>query len=72
MRSLLPLIVVLAATPAHLVAQQATDLIRLQDEAAALERKYLQINTTNPPGNESRTMQLFAGLPRARWLSRSR
>jgi len=53
---------VLAITPAPIAAQQTADLIRLQDEAVALVRKYLQINTTNPPGNESQAMQFFARL----------
>jgi len=62
MRLSLSLIVVLAASSSRLVAQQGTELAKLQDEAVQRGREYLQINTTNPPGNENRTMQFFARI----------
>src|SRR6266567_4103366 len=46
----------------RLPAQQSPELARLQDEAVQRVREYLQINTTNPPGNENRTMQFFARI----------
>src|SRR5439155_261410 len=46
----------------RLLAQQSPELARLQDEAVQRVREYLQINTTNPPGNENRTMQFFARI----------
>jgi acetylornithine deacetylase/succinyl-diaminopimelate desuccinylase-like protein len=62
MRASLPFIVVLAALSPRLVAQQTAELAKLQDEAVQRGREYLQINTTNPPGNENRTMQFFARI----------
>ncbi|MDY7041991.1 MAG: M20/M25/M40 family metallo-hydrolase [Chloroflexota bacterium] len=38
------------------------------DEAAQLLSRYLQINTTNPPGNESRAAEFLAALLRERGL----
>jgi acetylornithine deacetylase/succinyl-diaminopimelate desuccinylase-like protein len=52
----------LAAHPQHLAGQQSTELSKLQDEAVQREREYLQINTTNPPGNEDQTMRFFARI----------
>ena len=46
----------------RLLAQQSPELARLQDEAVQRVREYLQINTTNPPGNENRTMRFFARI----------
>ena len=62
MRASLPVIIVLALCSSPLVAQQAAELAKLQDEAVQRGREYLQINTTNPPGNENRTMQFFARI----------
>jgi acetylornithine deacetylase/succinyl-diaminopimelate desuccinylase-like protein len=62
MRWSLPLLVGFAAASSRLAAQQAADLSKLQDEAVQRGREYLQINTTNPPGNENRTMQFFARI----------
>jgi acetylornithine deacetylase/succinyl-diaminopimelate desuccinylase-like protein len=53
---------VLGSGVAPLFARQQTALARLQDEAVQREREYLQINTTNPPGNETRTMEFFARI----------
>jgi len=43
-------------------AQQTADLARLQDDAVRRTVEYLRINTTNPPGNESRTVAFFARI----------
>lgn len=55
-------LVVALASVSRLSAQQPAEVARLQDEAVQRERAYLQINTTNPPGNENRTMQFFARI----------
>ncbi len=47
--------------PASLRAQ-APDTAKMADEALRLEREYLRINTTNPPGNEVQTMRFFASI----------
>lgn len=47
---------------ARLGAQAPTDISRLQDEAVQRTREYLAINTTNPPGNEARSMEWFARI----------
>jgi acetylornithine deacetylase/succinyl-diaminopimelate desuccinylase-like protein len=62
MRLSLSVIVVLAASSSRLAAQQGAELAKLQEEAVQRGREYLQINTTNPPGNENRTMQFFARI----------
>ncbi len=41
---------------------QAPDTAAMADEAVRLAREYLQINTTNPPGNEVQTMRFFARI----------
>ena len=51
----------LAAAPS-LHGQQGIDLGKLEDEAVQRAQEYLRINTTNPPGNEDRTMQFFARI----------
>lgn len=51
-----------AAAPLALAAQQPVDLAKLQDEAVRRTQEYLRINTSNPPGNEDRTMQWFARI----------
>jgi acetylornithine deacetylase/succinyl-diaminopimelate desuccinylase-like protein len=55
---LLPLLLA-AATPLN---GQRIDLAKLQDEAVQRAQEYLRINTTNPPGNEDRTVQFFARI----------
>ena len=49
---------VIAAAP----GPQDADLVRLQDEAVERTVEYLRIDTTNPPGNESRGMEFFARI----------
>ena len=63
-RAVLPSLVLALALPfaSRLTAQQAAEPNRLQDEAVQRARAYLQINTTNPPGNEDRTMRFFARI----------
>lgn len=46
------------------VHAQEPDWNRAGDEAVALLSEYLRIDTTNPPGNESRSAQFFARLLR--------
>jgi acetylornithine deacetylase/succinyl-diaminopimelate desuccinylase-like protein len=41
---------------------QALDLERLENEAVTRLRSYLQIDTTNPPGNEVRAAEFFAEI----------
>ena len=48
--------------PALARAQQPVDMRALQDEAVANLEQYIRINTTNPPGNEVRTMKFFADI----------
>ncbi|MCG6955270.1 MAG: M20/M25/M40 family metallo-hydrolase [Gemmatimonadetes bacterium] len=43
-------------------AQQPVDMTKLQDEAVSRIEQYIQINTTNPPGNEDQTMKFFARI----------
>ncbi len=43
-------------------AQAAVNFDRLGDEALRLTQEYLRINTTNPPGNETRTAAFFAKI----------
>ncbi len=45
-----------------LCAQQRVDRTRLQDEAVQRTVEYLRINTTNPPGNEDKTMAFLARI----------
>ncbi len=45
----------------HLAAQQV-DIAALQDEAVEHALEYLRIDTTNPPGNESRAVAFFARI----------
>jgi acetylornithine deacetylase/succinyl-diaminopimelate desuccinylase-like protein len=54
------LAVLLATSPAMLSAQ--VDMEALQDEAVAWLQEYIQINTINPPGNESRGAAFFAAI----------
>lgn len=51
-------------TPAGIApaAAQEVDLERLQDEAVQRTQEYLRIDTTNPPGNESRAVEFFARI----------
>jgi len=49
-----------AVAPAH--AQPASDLSTLQDEAVSRLQQYIRIDTSNPPGNETKTMQFFADI----------
>lgn len=50
------------SSPVRLPAQAPIDTTRLEDEAVRRTQEYLRINTTNPPGNEDRTMQFFARI----------
>jgi len=50
----------LAAAPAR--AAEDIDWDAVGDEAVELLRQYLQIDTTNPPGNEIAAAEFFAGL----------
>ncbi len=43
-------------------AQQRVDARRLEDETVQRTVEYLRINTTNPPGNEDKTMAFFARI----------
>lgn len=43
-------------------AQQSVDFAKLGDEAVRLTQEYLRINTTNPPGNETRGAAFFARI----------
>ena len=61
-RSCLVVTTVLAACAAPLFAQASSEVTRLQDEAVQRARAYLQINTTNPPGDEVQTMRFFARI----------
>lgn len=45
-----------------LVAASLSAQTSLEDEAVQRTIEYLRINTTNPPGNEDRTMQFFARI----------
>ena len=40
-------------------AQPAADWKILEEEAVALLSRYIQVNTTNPPGNEIQAAQFF-------------
>jgi acetylornithine deacetylase/succinyl-diaminopimelate desuccinylase-like protein len=53
--------VLLALATAHPVAAQ-TDHRALQDETVTRLQEYLRIDTTNPPGNETRGVEYLAGL----------
>lgn len=53
---------ILFMVAAPLAAQGRPDLAKLQDEAVQRAEEYLRINTTNPPGNEDRTMKFFARI----------
>lgn len=59
----------LAAASSVVRAQQAVDMTKLQDEALSRIEQYIRINTTNPPGNEDRTMQFFARIFTAEGVS---
>ncbi len=48
-----------AVAPAY---GQRDDLARLESDAVAHLRAYLQVNTINPPGNESRAVAFFAQI----------
>ncbi len=54
--------IVLVLGPRTLSGQSARDLTPLQDEAVRRTKEYLAINTTNPPGNEARSMEWFAKI----------
>jgi acetylornithine deacetylase/succinyl-diaminopimelate desuccinylase-like protein len=43
-------------------AERAVDIGSLEKEAVERARQYLQINTTNPPGNEDQTTAFFAHI----------
>ena len=45
-----------------LCCADSRDLSALQDEAVRRTKEYLQINTTNPPGNEVASMEWFAKI----------
>jgi acetylornithine deacetylase/succinyl-diaminopimelate desuccinylase-like protein len=51
----------LAASGSRLGAQ-SPDTAAMADEALRMARDYLQLNTTNPPGNEVRTMRYLASV----------
>ena len=53
-------VLVLAFLPSALAAQRPVDQGRLQDETVERVRAYLRLDTTNPPGNESRAVEFFA------------
>lgn len=63
-RRILPIairVVALAAAAAQpLAAQQGTPA--LGDEAVARAQEYIRINTTNPPGNETKAVDFFARI----------
>jgi len=59
-RSLVALLLLTALAPGAAVAQTpAPDWPRLEGEAVALLSRYVQIDTTNPPGNETPAAELF-------------
>ncbi|MEP6905041.1 MAG: M20/M25/M40 family metallo-hydrolase [Gemmatimonadales bacterium] len=49
-----------AIAPLHAQASRNTD--KLGDEVVARTQEYIRINTTNPPGNESKTTEFFARI----------
>ncbi len=51
-----------AALSTALSANDDVRLGRLQDDGVRLLQEYLQIDTTNPPGNESRAVEFFARI----------
>jgi acetylornithine deacetylase/succinyl-diaminopimelate desuccinylase-like protein len=50
---------------APLIAQSPVEQSGLQDQAVQHLLEYLQIDTTNPPGNEQRTVEFFARILKA-------
>ena len=52
----------LLGAASSLEAQQPIDLNALQDDAVTRLQQYIRIDTSNPPGNESKTMQFFADI----------
>ncbi len=52
----------LLAAIGSLARAQSIDMPKLQDDAVRRTREYLQINTTDPPGNEVETMRWFAHI----------
>lgn len=48
--------------PSSSFGQPPIDMRALQDEAVATLERYIRVNTTNPPGNEDRTMAFFADI----------
>ncbi len=62
MNKLLALLVFVAATAA---GAAEVDVPRLQGEAVDRLQQYLRIDTTNPPGNETRGVEYLASLLRA-------
>lgn len=59
--SAIALAVVAASAPSAVTAQ-SNDATALGDEAVRLLQAYLQVNTVNPPGNESRAVEFFARI----------
>ncbi len=56
------LLAVQPAAPHGALRAQSPDTATMASEAVRLTRDYLRINTTNPPGNEVRTMRFFARI----------
>ncbi len=61
-RFVLSLLAIGLVAPALARAQQPVDMGALQDEAVATLELYIRLDTTNPPGNEVRTMKFFADI----------
>lgn len=53
---------VLWVTVAGTLQAQSPDLERLENEAVSRLQEYLRVDTVNPPGNESRAVEFFAGV----------
>ncbi len=58
----LALLTLLLAPASSRLRAQAPDTAAMANEAVQMASQYLQINTTNPPGNEVRTMRYLAGV----------
>lgn len=58
-------VLVLVCASASLHARQSIDMKALQDEAVTRLQQYIRIDTSNPPGNEEKTMQFFADIFKA-------
>ena len=61
----LALALILLGYPAIRASGQDIDVAALEEEAVVHLQEYLRVNTTNPPGNESRAVGFFAKIFRA-------